>query len=60
MLTINNLSLSFKDKQVSNNLNLTIQKGVINGIVGLNGAGKTTLNKFSAFLHPKKTTFLNK
>ena len=43
MLTINNLSLSFKDKQVLNNLNLTIQKGVINGIVGLNGAGKTTL-----------------
>ena len=60
MLTINNLSLSFKDKQVLNNLNLTIQKSVINGIVGLNGAGKTTLNKFSTFLHPKKTTFLNK
>ena len=60
MLTINNLSLSFKDKQVLNNLNLTIQKGIINGIVGLNGADKTTLNKFSAFLHAKKTTFLNK
>ncbi|MFK7948377.1 MAG: ATP-binding cassette domain-containing protein [Saprospiraceae bacterium] len=43
MLTINNLSLSFKDNQVLKNLNLTIQKGVINGIVGLNGSGKTTL-----------------
>lgn len=43
MLTINNLSLSFKENQVLKNLNLTIQKGVINGIVGLNGSGKTTL-----------------
>jgi ABC-2 type transport system ATP-binding protein len=43
MLTINNLSLSFKDKQVLKNLNLTIETGKINGIIGLNGSGKTTL-----------------
>lgn len=43
MLTINNLNLSFKENQVLKDLNLTIKKGVINGIVGLNGSGKTTL-----------------
>lgn len=59
MLTINNLSLSFKEKEVLKNLNLTIEEGQINGIIGLNGAGKTTLlNSICQNLKPQKGTIL--
>ncbi|MBD3905754.1 ATP-binding cassette domain-containing protein [Chryseobacterium sp. Ch-15] len=43
MLEIKNLSVSFKDKNVLQNLNLKIEEGIILGILGKNGAGKTTL-----------------
>lgn len=43
MLEIKNLSVSFKDKNVLQNLNLEIEEGIILGILGKNGAGKTTL-----------------
>lgn len=43
MLEIKNLSVSFKDKDVLQGLNLEIEKGIIVGILGKNGAGKTTL-----------------
>lgn len=43
MLEIKNLSVSFKDKHVLQNLNLEIEEGKILGILGKNGAGKTTL-----------------
>ncbi|MDR2011005.1 MAG: ATP-binding cassette domain-containing protein [Bacteroidales bacterium] len=44
MITINNLTVSYsKEKKVINSLNLSLQEGMIHGIVGLNGAGKTTL-----------------
>ncbi|HEX7868852.1 MAG TPA: ATP-binding cassette domain-containing protein, partial [Chryseobacterium sp.] len=43
MLEIKNLSVSFKDKNVLQNLNLEIEEGKILGILGKNGAGKTTL-----------------
>lgn len=43
MLEIKNLSVSFKDKIVLQNLNLEIEEGKILGILGKNGAGKTTL-----------------
>ncbi|WP_175620987.1 ABC transporter ATP-binding protein [Chryseobacterium schmidteae] len=43
MLEIKNISVSFKDKNVLQNLNLDIEKGIILGILGKNGAGKTTL-----------------
>ncbi len=43
MITINNLTISYnKQKEVINNLNLSLEEGCIHGIVGLNGAGKTT------------------
>lgn len=44
MITIKNLDVSYnKDKKVINNLTLSLDEGLIHGIVGLNGAGKTTL-----------------
>ncbi len=43
MITINNLTISYnKNKNVIDNLNLSLEQGLIHGIVGLNGAGKTT------------------
>lgn len=59
MLTVNNLNLSFKENKVLKNLQLTIKKGVINGIVGLNGSGKTTLlNTICQYIRPQEGTIL--
>ena len=43
MITIENLSKSYGDKIVLENITLNLKKGKIYGIVGENGAGKTTL-----------------
>lgn len=44
MITINNLTVSYQRKQkVLDNISLSMDNGLIHGIVGLNGAGKTTL-----------------
>lgn len=43
MLNIDNISKSFENKTVLNNLNLNIGEGTIFALVGVNGAGKTTL-----------------
>jgi ABC-2 type transport system ATP-binding protein len=43
MIKISNLSKSFTDKMVLNNLNLEIKDGEVFGLVGINGAGKSTL-----------------
>lgn len=43
MLEIKNLSVSYKNKNVIQDLNLDIEEGIIIGILGKNGAGKTTL-----------------
>lgn len=44
-INIESLYKSYGDKQVLNNINLSFNKGEINGIVGENGAGKTTFFK---------------
>ena len=43
ILKITNLNKKFKDKTVLTNINLSVEKGDIYGILGLSGAGKSTL-----------------
>ena len=45
MVEIKNLSKSYGDKKVVDNLSLTINDGEIYGFIGHNGAGKTTTIK---------------
>lgn len=45
LLEIKNISKSYGDKQVLKNINLTLTKGKIVGLLGKNGMGKTTLIK---------------
>ena len=42
MVSISGLQKSYKNKQVLNDVNLTLSAGQILGLVGPNGAGKTT------------------
>ena len=42
-MTVTGLYKKFGDKIAVNNLNLTVPRGSIFGIVGPNGAGKTTM-----------------
>jgi len=48
VIEINNLSKSFGDRMLIEDLNLSIPKGAIVGIVGGNGAGKSTLFRMIA------------
>ncbi len=48
LIDINNLTVSFGEKDIIKNATLTIQKGQCIGLTGLNGAGKTTLMKVIA------------
>ncbi len=45
MLTIKGVSKSFGDKKILNNVNLTMQTGKCNLIIGSSGSGKTVLMK---------------
>jgi len=45
LLECKNLSKQFNDKKILDNINLSISKGKIIGLLGKNGAGKTTLIK---------------
>lgn len=56
MIEINNLTFGYKkNKLLFNNLNLSIQKGSIYGLLGRNGAGKTTiLKQIIGLLYPVK------
>lgn len=43
LLKVENLNLSYDDKQILKNISFNVDKGEIVGIVGLSGAGKTSL-----------------
>lgn len=45
IISIKNISKSFGEQKILNQLNLEIQEGEIFGLIGKNGAGKTTLMK---------------
>lgn len=43
IIEINNLSYKIKDKQILDNINITINKGEAFALIGINGSGKSTL-----------------
>lgn len=45
VLNLKGISKAYKDKQVLNNISLTVNQGEIIGLLGPNGAGKTTMMK---------------
>jgi ABC-2 type transport system ATP-binding protein len=53
MIQVSNLSKSYGEKRAIQNLNFTLEKGEIVGLLGLNGAGKTTtIRILTGFLIP--------
>ncbi len=53
MLQVNNLSLSFVDQQILDDISFNIHSGERIGLVGRNGSGKTTIFKLiTGELHP--------
>lgn len=45
VLKVNGVTKSYRGNKILDNINMTIKKGQIYGLVGLNGAGKSTLLK---------------
>lgn len=57
MIVINNLSFSYNEKLVLQNINISFEENLTHGIVGLNGSGKTTFfNILAGFLSEDKGT----
>ena len=53
-ITIQNLTHSYKNKKIYDNLNLSIQEGMVFGILGKNGVGKSTLiNILMGYIKPQ-------
>ncbi|MCC5908870.1 MAG: ABC-F family ATP-binding cassette domain-containing protein, partial [Clostridiaceae bacterium] len=48
LLTAENISKSYTEKQLLNNINLGINEGDKIGVIGINGTGKSTLLKIIA------------
>ena len=44
-ITVKQLSKSYKDKTILDNITFTIESGTVSGSLGVNGAGKSTLMK---------------
>ncbi len=61
IISVQNLSKSFKDVHAVQNLSFSVQKGEIYGLLGPNGAGKTTTIKLMlGLIHPDSgTTIIN-
>ncbi|GIP31836.1 metal ABC transporter ATP-binding protein [Paenibacillus sp. J2TS4] len=55
VLSVNNLSASYRKNTVLHDVNFEVQQGSLTSIVGPNGAGKSTLLKVILELHPKLT-----
>ncbi len=51
ILRVVNVSKSFSNNQVINNLSFSVKAGNIYGFLGQNGAGKTTVMKMILGLH---------
>ena len=57
ILQINNISKSFGKVEVLHDINMSIEKGCVYGLIGQNGAGKTTLLRLLAgLMKPTKGT----
>ncbi|MHA1444059.1 MAG: ABC transporter ATP-binding protein [Candidatus Hodarchaeales archaeon] len=52
ILKIRNLSVAFKKEQILKDINLSIDSGLIYGVIGPNGSGKTTLAQTIMNLYP--------
>ena len=52
LLNISHLKKSYGEKRILRDINLTIQKGEVVGLLGVNGAGKTTLMNCIAGMVP--------
>lgn len=59
VLELNNITVSYQDKLVLNNINLKVVEGEIVGLIGLNGAGKTTMIKAILNLITPDNGFIN-
>jgi ABC-2 type transport system ATP-binding protein len=58
MIRIENLSKSYGEKKVLDNINLNLEKSKVYGIVGENGSGKTTLFKCISGLEKHQGTII--
>jgi manganese/zinc/iron transport system ATP- binding protein len=53
VLSVNDLTASYRKNKVLNDVSFNVQQGSLTSIVGPNGAGKSTLLKVMLELHPK-------
>ena len=53
-IVCNGIGKIYGKKQVLKNINLTLEKGKIYGLIGRNGAGKTTLLSIMSAQNPKE------
>ena len=61
LLEVKNISISFENRKILDNISFKISPGEILGLLGPNGAGKSTIfNLITGILKPNfgKTTFL--